>query len=100
MPVPYILLRGLVGLFCVFFAHFFGRSVARRLRSQAKNSQVFAWGLRTTVTALAVLWRVGFDVLSIIVFALAALSAGIGFYGERQPKKEEEDLSQAMFPKE
>jgi hypothetical protein len=48
------------------------------------------------------MWGAGFDRLTLAFFALAIVSAAIGFYKERHltKKEPEEDLSQVIFPKE
>jgi hypothetical protein len=99
MQVPLYFLRGFLGLLCIFFAHFLGRSVAGRSRFRIPTSKVLTWFLRAGVTGLAVTWHAGFDWLTLTVLALATLSAVLGFYVEWRPKRQE-DLSKVMFPKE
>ena len=89
MPPPLGLIRGILGVLCIFFTHIFGRSIAERLRSQNRTPGLARPFLRAFVTALAVTWQGGFDRLTIVVFLLALASGGLGFYLERRPKKVE-----------
>ena len=97
MPLSLTLLRGIVGLLCVLFAHFLGRSVQRRLWRGDRKAPLVTWVLRTAVTVVAVVWRSGLDGLSWIVFGAAAISAGLGFYVESRPQRQE-DPTKEMFP--
>ena len=95
-----LFVRGFLGVLCIFFAHFLGRSLARKPEPKAPKPQVFRWSLRTLVAAVGVMWSAGFDRLTLAFFVLAAVSAAIGFYQQRRSKKkekDEEDLSQVIF---
>ena len=95
MPVPLDFLRGLLGLFCLFFAHFLGRSIVRARRGGGVRS-LYGWLVRTLIAAGAILWRRGLDTLAIVVYTLAAASLVIGIWDEQRPRKQE-DLTGAMF---
>lgn len=97
MPLSFALLRGIVGLLCVLFAYFLGRTVHRRLWRGDRKAPLATWILRTIVTAAAVVWRSGFDGLSWTVLVAAAISGGLGFYLEWRPRHDE-DISKQMFP--
>jgi hypothetical protein len=97
MPVPFGLLRGMLGLLCLFFAHFLGRSWIRFRRGSEKISRLIAWTLRTVVTLLGVLWFRPLDAFAIVVIVLGAVSLAAGLFLEWQPKHEE-DLTRTIFP--
>lgn len=90
-------LRGMLGAFCVFFALFLGRSIIRFQKRREPQSKMLAWALRTFVTAAAVIFRVGFDRVTIVAYALAAASLAAGAYLEWRPKRDD-DLHKVMFP--
>jgi hypothetical protein len=97
MPVPIEFLRGVLGLLCLFFAHLAGRTAWAVRTGRAKTSRLYAWIIRTTVCAGALLFRHSVDGVAIAVFALAAVAAGAGWWVESRPKKEE-DLTREIFP--
>jgi hypothetical protein len=88
-------LRVVLGLFCLFFAHFLGRSIVRVRRGQNPRS-LYGWILRTAIAAGAILWHRGLDGISIAVFTLAAASLVLGAWDEQRPKKQE-DLTREIF---
>ena len=94
--MPFGLLRGMLGLLCLFFAHFLGRSWIRFRRGSEKISRLIAWTLRTVVTLLGVLWFRPLDAFAIVVIVLGAVSLAAGFFLEWQPKHEE-DLTRTIF---
>ena len=96
--VPLDFLRGLLGALCVFFAHFLGRSAVGVYRGSLKKSRVYGWLLRTVVTAAAIVWRKGLDLIAVVVFALAAIALALGAWAELRPRQQE-DLTGEMFPK-
>ncbi len=89
----------LLGAMCVFFAYYLGRSLSARRDGRATNAHVVRWGLRVAVTALGTAWG-SKGPLPLIMLALAALSAGYGYYAGQRPRPPEEDLSRQMFPEE
>ena len=97
MPLGF--LRSMLGVLCVAFAAFFGRSYVRLRRGPERTSRTIAWALRTTVTGLAVAWSAGFDAVTIAVVSGAILSFAAGAYFEWRPKHHEE-LDKVMFPRE
>jgi hypothetical protein len=98
MSASFVPLRALLGVLCVFFAYYLGRSLAARAEGTAPNSRIIRWGLRVTVTALGVAW-VGIDAVSVISLGLAALSAGLGLYAGHRPRRTPDDLTNILFPK-
>ena len=95
MPIPFDFLRLVLGLFCLFFAHFLGRSIVR-VRRGGKPRSLYGWLIRTVITAGAILWRRGLDGISIGVFTLAAAVLVLGAWDEQRPKKQE-DLTKEIF---
>jgi hypothetical protein len=94
-----MLLRILFGALCVFFSYYLGRSLSARRDGRATNARVMRWGLRVAVTALGAAWA-SRGPWPLLMLALAALSAGYGYYAGQRPRPPEEDLSKQMFPKE
>ncbi len=95
MPIPLDFLRIVLGLFCIFFAHFLGRSIVRVRRGQNPRS-LYGWLIRAAITGGAILWRRGLDGVAIAAFTLAAASLVIGAWDEQRPKKQE-DLTSEIF---
>jgi hypothetical protein len=95
MPIPLDLLRALLGLLCLFFAHFLGRSIVRVQRGQRARS-LYGWLVRTAIAGGAILWHRGVDTLAIVVFTLMAASLVVGFWDEQRPKRHE-DLTKEIF---
>jgi hypothetical protein len=95
MPIPLDMLRVLLGLLCLFFAHFLGRSIVRVRRGQRARS-LYGWLLRTVITAGAILWHRGLDTIAIAIFTLAAASLVVGVWDEQRPK-DQEDLTKEIF---
>jgi hypothetical protein len=96
MPIPLDILRVILGLLCIFFAHFLGRSIVRVRRGLQRPRNLYGWLIRFIITAGAILWRRGFDVISIVVFVLAAASLALGVWDEQRPKRQE-DLTKQIF---
>lgn len=97
--MPYAPLRVIVGLLCVLFAHFLGRTAVRMMQGHSRQSVLVSWTLRTGVAAAAVLWHVGLDRISIGMIVLSVLACAGGAYLELRPKYHEE-LEKVMFPRE
>ncbi len=98
MPVPLDLLRVVLGLLCVFFAHMLGRAAVEAGR-EGRPQRVVSWTLRTLVTGLGVAWRHGLDAIMIATLAAAAAAAAAGVWLALRPR-EEEDLTKEIFPPE
>jgi hypothetical protein len=95
MPIPLDILRLALGLLCLFFAHFLGRSMVRARRGLPARS-LYGWLIRTAITAGAMVWHRGLDGIAIGVFTLAAASLVVGAWDEQRPKKRE-DLTKEIF---
>jgi len=96
MPVPLDALRCLLGLLCLFFAHFVGRSIVRVRRGQQRSRSLYGWLIRMVVTAGAILWHRGLDSISIAALVLAAGALAAGIWDEQRPKQQE-DLTRQIF---
>jgi hypothetical protein len=89
MPIPQDMLRVVLGLLCLFFAHFLGRSIVRVRRGHNPRSLI-GWLIRAAITAGAILWRRGLDNTSIVIFTLSAAALVVGMWEEQRPKKQED----------
>ena len=96
MGIPLNLLRALLGLFCLFFAHMLGRSIVRVRRGVARPRSMYGWLVRTLITAATILWGRGLDRIALVVYILAAASLALGYWDEYRPKYHE-DLTRKMF---
>ena len=96
MPIPLDFLRGVLGLLCVFFAHFLGRSIVRVRRGLQRPRNLYGWLIRAVITGGAVFWRRGLDGISIAAMTLAAASLVLGIWEEQRPKPQE-DLTKQIF---
>jgi hypothetical protein len=95
MPIPLDALRVALGLLCLLFAHFLGRSMVRARRGQGPRS-LYGWLVRMTIAGGAILWHRGLDTIAIAVFTLSAASLVVGAWDEQRPRKQE-DLSREIF---
>jgi hypothetical protein len=94
-----LLMRAALGLLAIFFAHYLGRSAVGLSQRREPRFRTITWGLRAAVCVLAVLWRNGLDVLSVMVIVLVLISLAAGVRAQfRLPK--DEHLVEKMFPKE
>ena len=100
MPVQLMLLRSAVGLLCVAFAYFLGRSVVSKKKLARRGTAPGSWAVRVFIAGLALTWRGGFDPLAIAFVAAAVAATGIGIYLESRRKPPEDDLVKEMFPPE
>lgn len=95
MPISLDVRRIALGLLCLLFAHFLGRSIVRVQRGQPARS-LYGWLIRTAIACGLILWRRGLDGISIAIFTLTAASLLIGAWDEQRPK-EQEDLTKEIF---
>lgn len=99
MVIPLGLVRLLIGLIALFFAHFLGRSAARLYEGRERLERTLIWVLRTSVALAAVVWGGGLDALAIATLALCGAAFGAGCYSEVRPRAAPEDLSKKIFPR-
>jgi hypothetical protein len=95
MPIPVDFLRIVLGLFCLFFAHFLGRSMVRVRRGQNPRG-LYGWLVRFAIAAGVLVWRHGLDGIAIAVLTVSAVSLVVGAWDEQRPKKQE-DLTHEIF---
>jgi predicted transporter len=94
-----LIVRTILGVLAVGFAWLLGRNLLMVSRG-AKPSAAVSWGLRTAAALAGTMWVSWRDRISLITIALALISAGAGAYMAARPKKDDEDLSSLIFPKE
>jgi hypothetical protein len=94
--IPLEILRVAVGLLLLFFAHFLGRSIVRVRAGRQQPRSVVGWIVRTLIAVFLILWRRGFDSISIAALALAAAALALGIWEESRPKRQE-DLTKQIF---
>lgn len=97
MPARFWILRVVIGLMCVGFAFFWGRSLAAKGKAR-RGAGPTAWAIRTLVAGAAMLWGPGLDLFTLGFYVAGALSLGGGFLSKRKPEQPEEDLTKTMFP--
>jgi hypothetical protein len=95
MPIPVDILRVVLGLLCLVFAHFLGRSMVRVRRGQNLRG-LYGWLIRLAIAAGVLVWRHGLDGVAIAVFTLSAAALVVGAWDEQRPKKQE-DLTKEIF---
>ncbi len=99
MPVRFLILRFLLAVMCIGFAHMWGRGVGRREPVRIRRGTgVTSWTLRTLAAAAGLLWGTGPDLLAVASYALAAAGWTIGYHRARHPKWPDENLVKQMFP--
>ncbi len=98
MPLRLWILRVVVGLMCIGFAHMLGRSVGAKARPARRGTGPLSWSIRTLLAAVALTWRGGFDWLASVAIALSVVAGILGFHIGRKPAPAPEDLSKQMFP--
>ncbi len=97
--MEFVVLRLILGAFCVLFAPALGSSLVRFRQGRERQSRMLTWALRVVVTGAVVSFRTGFDRVTMIVYSLALLAFLAGAYFEWRPKHDEE-LEKVMFPRE
>jgi len=96
--IPINLLRAVIGLMCVLFAYFLGRTATRAYLGRGRKSRMYGWLIRTAITAAVITWRRGVDSLALAAYALAALTLAAGVWLELRPPKQPENVSREIFP--
>jgi len=97
MPISLDFLRGVLGVLCVFFGHFAGRSAAGVKKGTQKLPRFYGWVIRTAACAIAVSLRFQVDWIDIAVWVLCAAAFALGWWDGFREKKPE-DLTHQMFP--
>ncbi len=99
MPARFWILRIVIGLMCIGFAFFWGRSLSRKDPAR-RGAGPTAWAIRTLAAAAALLWGSGIDLFAIGSYLAAGLSVAGGYVSRPKPPTPEEDLTKQMFPDE
>jgi hypothetical protein len=98
MPVSIEFLRGVVGVLCVLFAHFAGRTAVAVQKGRLKLPRLYAWVIRATLCGVAVSLRHPTDAIDVGVWLLSLAAFGAGWW-DASREKPTEDLTQEIFPK-
>ena len=99
MAASITIVRLILALLAAGLAYFLGRSCVRLRRGRARRSQTYAWAFRTILALGGVLWASRSDAVAVGSIVLACVTFVLGAYLEGRPKREEEDLTDIMFPK-
>jgi hypothetical protein len=99
MPMSLTMARIVLGVLAVGFAFLAGRAGWRVYNGTARMSRAVGWSFRTLAALLGTLWSGRTDRISATVLALSLGAAALGAYLESRPRKEPEDLSSQIVPK-
>ncbi len=91
--------RIVLGVLAVGFAFLAGRAGWRVYNGTARMSRAVGWSFRTLAALLGTLWSGRTDRISATVLALSLGAAALGAYLESRPRKEPEDFSSQIVPK-
>jgi hypothetical protein len=96
MPIEF--LRGVLGVLCVLFSHFAGRTAVAVKKGRLKLRRLYAWIIRAAVCGIAISLRHPTDTIDVMVWllSLAAFASGWWDVSRERPT---EDLTHEMFPK-
>lgn len=89
-------IRLLLGLFALFFAYYFGRTLAAKWDRLASTGRLLRWALRLALCVFGLVWT-GLDWITFVLLGLAALSAGLGFYAQSRPSGHNGDSVHLSF---
>src|SRR5689334_366078 len=90
------LLRGVLGVLCLFFAFQFGRGAARAYERRPRPGYR-GWMIRLVLCMVAVAFRRGLDLLTVVTLVFSAAALAAGAWLEMRPKPPQEDLTRTMF---
>jgi hypothetical protein len=76
-----------------------GRTLAALRRGQEKPPRFYAWVIRTVLCLGAIVLRHSVDGIALVVWAVAALAFGAGYW-QTLHQKPPEDLTDQIFPHE
>lgn len=98
MPVSIEFLRGVLGVLCVLFAHFAGRTAVAVKKGRQKLPKLYAWVIRAALCGIAISLRHPTDAIDVGVWLLSLAAFGSGWWDASREKKTE-DLTHEIFPK-
>jgi len=90
-------LRGVLGVLCVLFAHFAGRTAVAVHKGRVKLPRLYAWIIRAALCGIAISLRHSIDAIDIIVWLLS-LAAFVSGWWDGSREKKTEDLTHQIFP--
>jgi len=96
-PVSIEFLRGVLGVLCVLFAHFAGRTAVAVHKGRQKVSKLYAWILRAAACGIAISLRHPTDVIDVAVWLLSLAAFASGWW-DASRQKSAEDLTHEIFP--
>lgn len=97
MPASIEFLRGALGVLCVLFAHFAGRTAVSVRKGRQKRPRMYAWIIRAAVCGIAISLRHRVDVIDVSVWLLSLAAFASGWW-DASREKETEDLTHEIFP--
>ena len=99
MTAQLLIIRTILGVLAVGFAFLLGRQAVMVYRG-ARASVAVSWAFRMAAALIGTLWMSWKDRISIVTVVLATIAAAVGAYLATRPKKDDEDLTSVIFPKE
>ncbi|HUI82158.1 MAG TPA: hypothetical protein VLY24_29755 [Bryobacteraceae bacterium] len=90
-------LRGVLGVLCVLFAHFAGRTAVSVTKGRQKVSKLYAWIIRAAACGFAISIRHPTDLIDISVWLLSLAAFAVGWW-DASREKQVEDLTHEIFP--
>jgi CHASE2 domain-containing sensor protein len=86
---PFNFLRVLLAALSILFAYQLGR-VGTELKMMGRPlTKATTWFLRVLVTAFAIFWVGGWDVITIVTLVLIAVAFGVGVWNQFKPKRDD-----------
>jgi hypothetical protein len=99
MPVSFEFLRAVIGLIGVGCAFMLGRTAAAVRKGWQKPTRIYGWVIRMAACMVAVAIRHPLDRTAILVWAVSAVFAALGFWRTLHIRQAE-DLVSKIFPDE
>jgi hypothetical protein len=96
-PVSIEFLRGVLGVLCVLFAHFAGRTARGVKQGRQKLPKLYAWIIRAAACGIAISLRHPTDVIDVAVWLLSLAAFASGWW-DASREKPTEDLTHEIFP--
>jgi len=97
--VPLNIIRAVLGLLTIFFAHFLGRALVYSFERRSPRVRLGPWLIRFALALGAIIWSGGLDTTAVVTLVLATAAGGYGAWRQARPQKTE-DLVRQMFPEE
>lgn len=97
MGLPIEFMRGLIGALGVGCAFLLAQSFVAVRKGRVKLSNFYAWLIRTGLCLGALAIRHAIDSEAIVIWGLAAILFGVGYWDSTRDRKQE-DLTRTIFP--